>query len=239
MSFGWQEPKYTCIMPFIVLEGLDGAGKSTQVKLLQQRLAQAGKSYEYLHFPRFDAPIYGDLVARFLRGELGSVESVNPYLVALIYAGDRAEAADLIRGWLQAGKVVIVDRYVYSNVAYQCAKVDQEDERTRLRDWIVDLEYGHHAIPRPDVSLFLDVPFSFTRRKLEENRKGEDRQYLQGKTDIHEASLTLQERVRQVYLAQEALDPSFGVISCTDAQGGMLPPEAIFARIVERLSAWL
>ncbi len=226
-------------MPFIVLEGLDGAGKSTQVKLLQQRLAEAGKSYEYLHFPRFDAPVYGDLVARFLRGELGSVESVNPYLVALIYAGDRAEAADLIRGWLQDGKVVIVDRYVYSNVAYQCAKVDDEAERNRLRDWIVDLEYAHHAIPRPDVSLFLDVPFSFTRRKLEENREGEDRQYLQGKTDIHEASLSLQERVRQVYLAQEALDPNFGVISCADAQGGMLPPDAIFARLMERLSAWL
>ncbi len=226
-------------MPFIVLEGLDGAGKSTQVKLLQQKLAEAGKSYEYLHFPRFDAPIYGDLIARFLRGELGSVDSVDPYLVALIYAGDRADAADMIRGWLDQGKVVIVDRYVYSNVGYQCAKVEDEAERIRLRNWIVELEYGYNGIPRPDISLFLDVPFSFTKRKLEENREGDDRQYLHGKTDIHEASLSLQERVRRVYLAQEGLDPDFGVISCADSQGGMLPPEAIFSRIVERLSAWL
>lgn len=226
-------------MPFIVLEGLDGAGKSTQVKLLQQKIAEAGKPYEYLHFPRFDAPVYGDLVARFLRGELGSVESVNPYLVALIYAGDRAGAAGMIRGWLDEGKVVIVDRYVYSNVGYQCAKVDDEAERARLRDWIVELEYGHNGIPRPDISLFLDVPFSFTRRKLEETREGDDRSYLQGKTDIHEASLALQERVRQVYLAQAPLDPAFGVVACADARGNMLPPEAIFSRIMDRLSAFL
>lgn len=226
-------------MPFIVLEGLDGAGKSTQVKLLQNKLAEAGKSYEYLHFPRFDAPVYGDLVARFLRGELGSVESVDPYLVALIYAGDRAGAAQMIRGWLDQGKVVIVDRYVYSNVGYQCAKVDDPAARERLRHWIVELEYGHNDIPKPDISLFLDVPFSFTRRKLEENRQGDDRDYLQGKADIHEASLSLQERVRQVYLAQAPLDPAFGVVCCADGSGRMLPPSEIFSRIMERLSAFL
>ena len=99
-------------MPFIVLEGLDGAGKSTQVRMLQERLSAQGFAYEYLHFPRFDAPVYGELVARFLRGELGALDQVNPYLVALIYAGDRAEAAPMIRRWLEAGKFVIVDRYV-------------------------------------------------------------------------------------------------------------------------------
>ena len=153
-------------MPFIVLEGLDGAGKSTQVRMLQERLSAQGFAYEYLHFPRFDAPVYGELVARFLRGELGALDQVNPYLVALIYAGDRAEAAPMIRRWLEAGKFVIVDRYVYSNVGYQCAKIDDPADRERLREWIIDLEYGHNGIPQPDLSLFLDVPFSFTQRKL-------------------------------------------------------------------------
>ena len=153
-------------MPFIVLEGLDGAGKSTQVKMLQEYLSSKVHRYEYLHFPRFDAPVYGDLVARFLRGELGALDQVNPYLVALIYAGDRAEAASMIRSWLDEGKFVIVDRYVYSNVGYQCAKVDDPAEREQLRQWIVDLEYQHNAIPQPDLSLFLDVPFSFTQRMI-------------------------------------------------------------------------
>ena len=226
-------------MPFIVLEGLDGAGKSTQVRLLQEMLHRRRVAYEYLHFPRFDAPVYGELVARFLRGELGGVNEVNPYLVALIYAGDRAEAAPVVRRWLSEGKCVIVDRYVYSNVGYQCAKIDDPAERGALRNWIVELEYGHFGIPRPDVSLFLDVPFEFTCKKLEEVREGDDRSYLNGKQDIHEASLSLQEKVRRVYLEQEALDPAFRVVSCAGEDACMLPPEQIFARIEEALGGVL
>jgi len=75
---------------FIVLEGLDGAGKSTQIAKLSAMFRERGVESEYLHFPRFDAPVYGELIARFLRGDLGSLEQVNPYLVALLYAGDRA-----------------------------------------------------------------------------------------------------------------------------------------------------
>ncbi len=218
-------------MALIVLEGLDGAGKSTQIGMLQQRLAERGIAYEYLHFPRFDAPVYGELIARFLRGELGTIDRVDPYVVALLYAGDRAEAAPMIRSWLDAGRFVILDRYVYSNVAYQCAKIEDPEIRLQLRDWIVDLEYRHNGIPVPDISLFLDVPFGFTRRKLEEVREGDDRAYLQGKKDIHESSLTLQQRVRDVYLEQALSDDTFRVVPCAGAQDEMLAPETIFARI--------
>ncbi len=165
---------------FIVLEGLDGAGKSTQVARLRELFEARGREVEFLHFPRFEAPVYGQLVARFLRGELGPLEEVNPYLVALIYAGDRQQAAEQIKGWIEAGKVVLVDRYVYSNVAYQCAKVEGAGERGRLKDWILELEYGYNGIPRPDVTLFLDVPFAFTQSKLTAARAGDDRDYLQG-----------------------------------------------------------
>ena len=223
---------------FIVIEGLDGAGKSTQLAKIQQMLSEAGKEYEYLHFPRFGAPVYGDLIARFLRGELGGIESVNPYLAALIYAGDRQDAAPMIRGWLDRGKVVIVDRYVYSNIGYQCAKIEDATEKERLKKWILDLEYVHNDIPRPDLSLFLDVPFKFTRRKLTESRTGDDRDYLKGKQDIHEASLTLQERVRQVYLDCAAGDGSFRVIECGDHSGEMLPPDEIFKKISDEFIAF-
>ena len=165
---------------FIVLEGVDGCGKSTQIANLRKMFADKGMECEYLHFPRFDAPYFGDLIARFLRGELGSIEQVDPYIVALLYAGDRRDAAAMIRGWMEEGKVVICDRYVYSNIGYQCAKVADEAEREKLREWILSLEYDYFAIPRPDVSLFLDVPFAFTERKLiQEVREGDDRRFAQ------------------------------------------------------------
>ena len=170
---------------FIVLEGVDGSGKSTQIAKLREMFAQQGIPTEYLHFPRFDAPYFGELIARFLRGELGSIEQVDPYIVAMLYAGDRRDAAAMIRGWMNEGKVVICDRYVYSNIGYQCAKVADVEEREKLRKWILSLEYDYFAIPRPDVSLFLDVPFAFTERKLlQEQREGDDRAYLNGKKDI-------------------------------------------------------
>ena len=204
---------------FIVLEGLDGAGKSTQIRMLRQLFADRGVESEYVHFPRFDSPVYGQLIARFLRGEFGGVQEVDPYLVALIFAGDRADAAPQIRQWLAEGKAVVLDRYVYSNVGFQCAKLPAGEERDRLADWIVNLEFGLTRFPRPDLSLFLDVPFAFTERKLSEVREGDDRDYLQGGQDIHEASLQLQQDVRSVYLASAAKDPSLRVVDCSDGFG--------------------
>ena len=221
---------------FIVLEGLDGAGKSTQIRMLRRFFADRGVESEYVHFPRFDSPVYGQLIARFLRGEFGGVQEVDPYLVALIFAGDRADAAPQIRQWLAEGKAVVLDRYVYSNVGFQCAKLPAGEERDRLADWIVNLEFGHNARPRPDLSLFLDVPFAFTERKLSEVREGDDRDYLQGGQDIHEASLQLQQDVRSVYLASAAKDPSLRVVDCSDASGAMESPEGIFAKIRAELT---
>lgn len=224
---------------FIVLEGLDGAGKSTQIKQLRAFFEERGASCAYLHFPRFDAPIYGELIARFLRGEFGSAAEVDPYLVALLYAGDRADAAKQIRSWLDEGKVVILDRYLYSNIGYQCAKLPAGEERDRLMQWIFDLEYGYNAIPKPDLSLFLDVPFSFTERKLTEQRAGDDRDYLKGGEDVHEASLTLQQRVREVYLAAAEEYNDLQVVDCGTAEGGMAAPEEIARRIMELLNPLL
>ncbi|MEG0806958.1 MAG: thymidylate kinase [Alistipes sp.] len=216
---------------FIVLEGLDGAGKSTQIQKLRQLFADRGMESEYVHFPRFDAPVYGELVARFLRGEFGGVDAVDPYLVALVFAGDRADAAPQIRRWLAEDKVVILDRYVYSNVGFQCAKLPEGESRQRLARWILDLEFGYNNLPRPDLSLFLDVPFTFTERSLSQQREGDDRAYLQGEQDIHEASLVLQQRVRKVYLDAAAQDASLRVVDCSDATGAMDSPDAIFSKI--------
>ena len=216
----------------IVLEGLDGAGKSTQLKMLSAHLAARGLQVDYLHFPRYEAPVIGGMIAGFLRGDFGAIDQVHPQVVAYLFAEDRRDAAPLIREKLAAGHCVILDRYVYSNIAFQCSKMPDEASAERLRDWIFDTEYRQFAIPKPDLNLFLDVPISFVDDKLRHSREGDDhRDYLEGKSDIHEKDIEFQKGVRRIYLAQCERDPQFRRIDCSDAAGRMLPAEAIFAKI--------
>ena len=215
----------------IVLEGLDGAGKSTQVRMFREYLATVCPQLEYIHFPRYDAPLWGGLIGKFLRGGFGTIESVHPQLVALLFAGDRADAAADIRRSLRDGGTVLLDRYVYSNIAYQCAKLPSDREAEELREWINNTEYGQFDLPRPDLNIFLDVPIGFVEQSLTAQRAGGDRNYLHGQQDIHEADINFQRRVRDMYRRQAALDPHFIVVDCSDAEGRMLPPEAIFEKI--------
>ena len=217
----------------VVLEGLDGAGKSTQVKKLRTYLESLHGSLEYVHFPRYDAPVYGDLISRFLRGDFGSNEAVHPQLVALLFAEDRHGAAPAMKDTLEKGGVILLDRYVYSNIAYQCAKLKDENEAEALRDWIFNTEYGDFALPKPDLNIFLDVPISFVESKLKANRAGDDRDYLAGGQDIHEADIEFQKKVRAIYRRQCELDPKFIRIDCSDEYGVMLPPGAIFTKVQE------
>ena len=220
-------------MKLLVVEGLDGAGKSTQIRLLKSFFSKRGHSCEYLHFPRTNTPYFGELIARFLRGEFGALNEVDPWLVAMLYAGDRKNASDLISGWLNKGKIVLLDRYTYSNIAYQCAKLDDTGDRKKLMKWILDLEFKHFGIPLPDLNIFLDVPFSFTEKKLSSARSGQDRNYLNGTKDIHEESLAFQRKVREIYIEVAETSEQLSVINCSDNYGNILTPQVIFERILE------
>ncbi len=215
----------------IVLEGLDGSGKSTQVGMLRDSLGSVHADFDYVHFPRYDAPVYGPLISRFLSGEFGSKEEVHPQLVALLFAEDRHGAAPRMRAVLERGGTVLLDRYVYSNIAYQCAKLPEGAAREALRQWILDTEYGTFALPRPDLNIFLDVPLDFVRGRLASHREGGDRAYLRGGSDIHEADMEFQKTVRDIYLRQCSLDPDFTRVDCSDSDGGILPPEEIFRKV--------
>ncbi len=223
-------------MKLLVFEGVDGSGKSTQIKLLNDWFKEKGKECKYLHFPRTDSPFFGELIARFLRGEFGSLSQVSPWLVAILYAGDRRDASGLINEWLRSGSIVILDRYTYSNIAYQCAKLDEGKEREELTEWILDLEFRHFGIPVPDLNIFLDVPFAFTERKLLFSRTGDDRKYLGGTRDIHEESLLFQKKVREVYLQLARREDRLQIINCSNEQGEMLPPQKISELIINLLT---
>lgn len=216
----------------IVIEGLDGSGKSTQVKNVREYLE--GKNpgrLRYIHFPRYEEPVFGNLISRFLRGDFGGNEQVHPMLVALLFAQDRREAAPEIRRWLDNGDIVLFDRYVYSNIAYQCAKAKSKFESDELRDWILNTEYDRFDIPRPDLNVFLDVPITFVDKNLSDAREGNDRDYLNGGTDIHEADIEFQKKVRALYLEQSEADKNFIRVDCSGTDGEMLPPDVIFEKL--------
>ena len=223
-------------MKFIVIEGLDGSGKSTQIKLVEEYLKEKKIKSKFLHFPRPEAPFFGELISRFLRGELGAIDKVDPYVVAMLYAGDRNDASATINDWLSHGYAVIADRYLYSNIAFQCAKLKTHEEKAKLAKWIKELEYNYFGIPIPDLNLFLKVPYLFTEASLKKRRTGSDREYLNGNDDIHEADLDFQKEVRNIYLWQVGENPDFDEINCSGSDNSMLPAGDIFEKIKLKLN---
>jgi dTMP kinase len=225
------------IQKFVVMEGLDGAGKSTQINLLKDYFNEHSIDFRYIHFPRTDtsSPVYGEMVADFLKGDYGDLNTVNPFLVALLYAGDRNNAKDTIREWLDKGDLVVLDRYVYSNMAFQGAKLQDPDQRQKLIRWIHHLEYEYFKIPKPTLSIFLHMQFDFVSKRLKDARKGEDRNYLQGKEDIHESSMEFQKNVEDVYLQLIRENDDFHLIDCFDKNNNTLSPDFIHQKIVHLL----
>jgi dTMP kinase len=217
---------------FIVIEGLDGCGKSTQLSLLREYIESQGRRCEYIHFPMVDQGVYGKLIAEFLRGEYGSLETVHPKLVALLFANDRLEHVEKIRQWIAEGAVVLADRYVYSNVAYQCAKLSDSVEKQQLKEWILDFEFLHNKLPEPEFSFFLNVPFEPVEKTLTQERTGEEREYLKGKEDIHENALDFQKSVYQEYIGLLESEKRIVDIRCFDEQNRFLSKEEIHQKIV-------
>lgn len=221
---------------FVVLEGLDGAGKSTQIKKLLAYFETQKIRYKFIHFPRTENPnLFGELIAQFLRGDFGAIDAVHPQLVALLFALDRQDFAPTIRQWLAEGYLVLADRYVLSNIAYQCAKLKNEAEKEKLTQWILNLEYNYYQLPVADTSLYLDVPFSFIEKSLSIEREGEERAYLQGKVDIHEKDVSFQDKVLLEYKRILQKQPLIKSVVCTDTNGEMLPAEAIHNNIINQI----
>ena len=219
----------------IVIEGLDGAGKSTQIELLKSKLEQIEIDYKYIHFPMLNQGRYGELIAEFLRGEYGAVKDVHPKLVAVLFANDRKEHIEKVNQWLREGYFVLMDRYVNSNIAFQCAKIEDKSEKEKLKQWILDFEFNYNQLPAPFISFFLNVSLDIINRSLSKVRDGSEREYLNGKQDIHEESLTLQEKVHKEYLKMLTEQNNFIGIDCYDESNRLFGPEHINSLIFSNL----
>lgn len=219
-------------MPFVVIEGLDGSGKSTQIQLIRDYFSRENISYQYLHFPRTSVEPFGGLVAAFLRGDFGNIGEVHPRLVSLLYAMDRFDAKPLLENWIDQNTLILADRYVYSNIAFQCAKIYDPVLRKELSDWIWQLEFEYFKIPKPHLSLYLDVPFSFITGNLTRQRNGTDRDYLAGKIDIHEEDLEFQQKVHDAYRWQVQSHTDFIPVNCSLSDSKVKSPGEIFSEIL-------
>lgn len=165
----------------IVIEGLDGCGKSTQINLLPEVLKTKGLDSKIISFPDYDDPS-STLVKMYLAGEFGDKpDSVNAYAASLFYAVDRY--ASYKRHWCDyynRGGVVISGRYVESNAYHQMAKLPQEQWESYL-NWLYETEYGKTAIPKPDLVIFLDMPLEVSAAMMSNRYSGDE-----SKKDIHE-----------------------------------------------------
>ncbi len=168
---------------FIVIEGTDGAGKSTQYEALQKKLKAEGYDVVPIHFPRYDEPS-SYFVRQYLSGEYGTAEEVGPYTGSLFYALDRYQAAKTIRNALSEGKVVLCDRYIGSNMIHQGTKFAHPEERRGYFIWLDNLEFQMLDIPRPDLNVMLSVPYEVVQKRLAEKEKSS----THVDKDVHEAS---------------------------------------------------
>jgi dTMP kinase len=206
----------------IAIEGIDGAGKRTQCDLLKSRLERTGLQTETLSFPRYGQTLVSGLVADYLNGKLGDLDSVDPRLAALLYAVDRFETRDRIHDLSRAVDIVLLDRYVGSNFAYQGARIDAQQLQSFVT-WIIELEYGVFAVPRPDLTIYLDVPVNLAVDLI--SRKGL-RTYTSQASDLHERNRGYLRACRSAYqeLARMSPDSPWFLIPCAQTDGQLRSP---------------
>jgi dTMP kinase len=213
----------------IAFEGIDGSGKRTQMELLSAALTAAlgARGVYSTGFPQYDS-CFGKMVGQFLNGDFGALEGVDPHFTALLYAGDRFEGKPKLEQALNEGRVVLVDRYIGSNLAHQTARVPKEKRGDFLK-WIKHLEYDIYGLPREDTIVYLRVPASEAQKLV--TRK-QARSYTAAKQDLLEASLKHLEEAAGMYDALSSEAPWVRIECFDGAKGVMRAPKEIAEKVL-------
>lgn len=215
----------------IVIDGVDASGKETQTKLLLEKLQSSGKRARMISFPAYDEPS-STLVKMYLNGDFGkNPGDVNAYAASSFFAADRY--ATFKRDWgrdYADDVIILADRYVSSNMIHQASKISSEREKNEFMDWLDDFEYNRYGLPKPDITLFLDMPVEWGQ-KLMQNRANK----IDGSdsSDIHESnSRYLQNSYNTAIYAAKKY--GWKHISCVD-EDGVRPIEDIHNEIFEEV----
>lgn len=216
----------------IVIEGTDGSGKSTQFRLLTDRLESEQVKFQKLVFPQYSEPSSA-LIRMYLGGEFGkSPSDVNAYAASAFYSVDRyASYRKVWEKWYEEGGLVVSDRYTTSNAVHQASK-EPEDKREDFLNWLYDFEYDKLGLPRPDLVIYLDVPTDFTEKML---RHRESETHTQA--DIHEQDMQYLATCRRMGRAA-AEHYGWTVIRCV-RDGAMRSMEDIHEEIYRHVAACL
>lgn len=216
----------------IAIEGIDGSGKGTQARRLTERLQKSGVRCQLISFPRYDSTFFGRAVGQFLNGKFGTLEEVHPFLVSLLFAGDRLESRPLLIEALATNDVVVLDRYVASNIAHQAAKSEGEERKALVR-LIEELEFSVFQLPRPDLVLLLDLSAANAQKLI---ARKSARTYTDKSADLQEADAEYLARVRDLYLDLAHDNPGWSVVHC-DRDGKILSIDEVAEEIWELVAA--
>ncbi len=214
----------------MVIDGIDGSGKATQTKLLADRLKKEKVPVKTIDFPRYYDNFFGALIGEYLSGLHGDFIQADPRLASVLYAADRFETSAKIKEWLAAGFVVVADRYVSANQIHQGGKIADPKKRQEFLTWLDKMEYGVFKIPKPDLVIYLDVPFEVSKLWLEKKIAKRRKKYLKGRKDVAEDNLLHLKNSRQSALALAEKDKKWRRIECC---AGMVcqTPEAVHEQV--------
>lgn len=215
----------------IAIEGIDGSGKATQTALLAERASQSGLKTATFSFPRYGSNVFSVAIGKYLNGDMGDINAMPPYLIALMFAGDRFMARDEIVRNINSCDLVISDRYVASNLAHQGAKLPPE-QRGEFFTWACNLEFGTYGLPRPHLSIYLDMPVKTARRMIPLKNQ---RSYTSLPEDLHEKDEPYLVRCAHVYrdLIEHDVVGPWAVVPCADAAGDPLPASEVTRAVWE------
>jgi dTMP kinase len=195
----------------IVIEGAcDGIGKTTQYKELCDRLIRDGKDVANHHFPSYGT-IQGGPVEMYLGGQLGETKDLSPYLIASLYAIDRAITwNNILKPLHEQGKTIVLDRYTTSSLFYQSALIEDLQKKKDFINYVLDYEYNKLGIKEPDSVIFLHAPFDLVTKMREARTNNEGIQ-----NDIHEANIEFMKKVYEngMFLADYL---SWDMVQCND-----------------------
>lgn len=215
----------------IVLEGLDGCGKSTQLELAVKALTNENIAARLISFPNYDSDS-GRIVSSYLDGSIPCKGEVGAYAASSFYAVDRYISFNT--DWktdFDGGKVIISGRYTTSNAIYQMTRLSL-DERDAYLDWLRDYEYNRLGLPRPDAVLFLDMPIEVSQKLLSLRYSGDE-----SKKDIHERDLDFMRSCREsaLFTAERC---GWNIIGCSDGEEP-LSIETIHSAVIAKIKEYI